>query len=81
MENGMEVPEQAKYRTSMILDMYPLLDTYLEKTKTLIRNITRTPMFIAALFTITKTWKQALDSEAVVYILSLIHISEPTRPY
>ena len=34
----------------------PLLDIYLEKT--IIRKDTCTPMFIAALFTIAKTWKQ-----------------------
>ena len=36
----------------------PLLGIYLKKTKTLIRKDTRTPMFIAALFTIAKVWKQ-----------------------
>ena len=36
----------------------PLLAIYPEKTKTLIRKDTCTPMFIAALFTIVKTWKQ-----------------------
>ena len=34
----------------------PLLGIYLEKTT--IRKDTFTPMFIAALFTIAKTWKQ-----------------------
>ena len=34
----------------------PLLGLYPDKT--LIRKDTRTPMFIAALFTIAKTWKQ-----------------------
>ena len=34
----------------------PLLDIYLEKT--IIQKDTCTPMFIAALFTIAKTWKQ-----------------------
>ena len=34
----------------------PLLGIYPEKTMT--RKDTRTPMFIAALFTIVKTWKQ-----------------------
>ena len=34
----------------------PLLGIYLDKT--IIQNNTCTPMFIAALFTITKTWKQ-----------------------
>ena len=36
----------------------PLLCIYPEKTKTLIRKDTSTPVFIAALFTIAKTWKQ-----------------------
>ena len=35
-----------------------ILGIYLEKTKTLILKDTCTPMFIAALFTIAKTWKQ-----------------------
>ena len=34
----------------------PLLDTYLDKT--VIQKDTHTPMFIAALFTMAKTWKQ-----------------------
>ena len=36
----------------------PLLGMYPEKMKTQIQKDTRTPMFIAALFTITKAWKQ-----------------------
>ena len=36
----------------------PLLGIDLKKTKTLIRKDTRTPTFIAALFTIAKIWKQ-----------------------
>ena len=36
----------------------PLLGIYLKKTKTLIWKDTCTPMFIAALFTIAKIWKQ-----------------------
>ena len=36
----------------------PLLDIFLEKTKMLIQKDTCTLMFIAALFTIPKTWKQ-----------------------
>ena len=35
-----------------------LLDIYLKKTKTLMRKVTYTPMFIAALFTIAKIWKK-----------------------
>ena len=36
----------------------PLLGLYLEETKTLIQKDICTLMFIAALFTIAKTWKQ-----------------------
>ena len=36
----------------------PLLGIYLEKMKTIIQKDICTPMFIAALFTIAKTWKQ-----------------------
>ena len=36
----------------------PLLGIYPEKTKTLIPKDACTPMFIAALFTVAKTWKQ-----------------------
>ena len=36
----------------------PLLGIYPEKTKTLIQKDTYTPMFIAAWFTIAKTWKE-----------------------
>ena len=37
----------------------PVLGIYLKKTKTLIQKDTRTPMFIAVLFTFAKLWKQA----------------------
>ena len=36
----------------------PLLGIYLKKTKTLIQKDICTPVLIAALFTIAKTWKQ-----------------------
>ena len=36
----------------------PLLGIYPEETKSLIQKATCTPMFIAALFTTAKTWKQ-----------------------
>ena len=36
----------------------PLLGMHPEKKKTLIQKDTCTPMFIATLFTIVKTWKQ-----------------------
>ena len=52
----------------------PLLGLYPKKPKTLIRKDTCTPMFIAALFTIAKIWKQPkqpsiwMDKEGVVHI-------------
>ena len=36
----------------------PLLGIYLEKTKPLIRKDTCTPLFIAALCAVARTWKQ-----------------------
>ena len=37
----------------------PLLGIYAEKVKTLIQKDTCSPMFIAALFIVAKTWKQS----------------------
>ena len=39
--------------------MIPLLGVYPEKTETLTQKDTCTPMFIAILFTIAKTWKHS----------------------
>ena len=38
----------------------PLLGIYLEKTKTNFKSCSRSPMFIAAFFAVTKTWKQSI---------------------
>ena len=55
----------------------PLLGRYLEKTKT--EKDTCTPVFIAALFTIARTWKQlrcpSTDKEVVVHIHNRILLS------
>ena len=48
-----------KLKTELRYDpAIPFLSIYPEKMKTLIWKDTCTPVFIAALFTITKTWKQ-----------------------
>ena len=48
-----------KLKTELPYDpAIPLLGIYLRKTKTIIQKDTCTPTFTAALFTITKTWKQ-----------------------
>ena len=48
-----QVSETQQYNPAI-----PLLGIYQKKTKTLIQKDTGTPMFIAALFTIAKIWKQ-----------------------
>ena len=51
----MEVSQKTENRRTICLAV-PLLGIYLDKT--LIQNDTCTPMFLAALFTIAKSWKQ-----------------------
>ena len=55
MENSMKVPQKTKIELPYDPTI-PLLSIYPDKT--LIRKDTCTTMFIAALFTIAKTWKQ-----------------------
>ena len=50
----------------------PLLDIYPKKT--LIRKDTCTPMFIAALFTIAKTWKQPKCSSTDEWIKTMWYV-------
>ena len=50
----------------------PLLGTYLEKT--IIRKDTYTAMFIAALFTIAKTWKLPKCPQTEEWIKKMWHI-------
>ena len=52
----------------------PLLDIYLEKMKTLIRKDTCIPMFIVALFTIAKTWKQPKCPSTDKWIMTMWYI-------
>ena len=49
----------------LFLSIYP--------EKTLIQKDSCTPLFIATLFTIAKTWKQWMDKEDVIYIYTHIH--------
>ena len=46
----------------------PLLGMYLKKMKTLIRKDTCTPIFIVALFTIAKIWKQPICPSIKMWI-------------
>ena len=55
MENSMEVHQKTKYRTTYDPKI-PFLGINLDKN--FLEKDTCTRMFIAALFTIAKTWKQ-----------------------
>ena len=55
MENSMEILKKLKIELPYDLTV-PLLGIYLEKS--IIQKDTCAPMFIAALFTIARTWKQ-----------------------
>ena len=56
VESSMEIPQKLKMDLSFD-PVIPLLGIYLKEPKTLIQKNISTPMFIAALFTITKIWK------------------------
>ena len=49
----------------------PLLGIYLKKPKTLIRKNINTPMFIAALLTVAKIWRQPKCSSVDEWIKQL----------
>ena len=57
LENSMAVPQKVKNRTTLQCSNC-IMGYLLQKYKTLIQTDTRTPMFIAALLTIAKLWKQ-----------------------
>ena len=57
VESSMKLPQTIKMDPPFN-PAIPLLGIYPKETKTPIRKNTSTPMFIAALFTITKIWKQ-----------------------
>ena len=56
MENDTEFPQKLKIEWPYDPEI-PLLGIYPEKIETLIQKYTCTPVFIATLFIITKTWK------------------------
>ena len=67
----MEVPQNTEDKSTYnpaisLLGIYP--------DKTIIQKDTRTPMFIAALFTISKTWKQPKCPSTNEWIKTLYNI-------
>ena len=59
MENNMEVPHKTKNRT-IIWSSSSIAGIYPKEMKTITQKDTCTSMFIAALFTIAKIWKQSV---------------------
>lgn len=57
MENSMALPQKLKLEPHYD-PAIPLLDSYSEKSKILVRNNICTTMFAAALYIIAKKWKQ-----------------------
>ena len=59
MENSTEVPQKKKLKLELPYDLViPCLGIYPKEMKSLSRRDSCTLMFIAALFTVAKTWKQ-----------------------
>ena len=67
----MEVPQKLKIELPYY-PAIPLLGIYPDKT--VIRKATCTPMFIAALFTIAKTWKQPKCPSTDEWIKKMWHM-------
>ena len=66
-----------KLKTELPYDpAIPLLGIYQEKMKTLIQKDTCTAVFMAALFTITKTWKQSKCPSTDEWIKKMRYITE-----
>ena len=57
VESSMEIPQKIKH-VSAFGPKIPVLGIYPKEPKTLIQKNIGTPMFILALFTIAKIWKQ-----------------------
>ena len=75
MENSIVILQKIKNRIT-IYSAIPFLGIYLDKT--IIQKDTYTPMFIAALFTIAKTWKQPkrLSTDEWIKKMSYIYAME-----
>ena len=73
MENSVEIPQKKKLEIELPYDpAIPLLGIHTEETR--IERDTCTPLFITALFTIARTWKQPRCSSANEWIRKLWYI-------
>ena len=58
MDNKMEIWKNFKNKTTIFFPAVPYLGIYVKRIKLVYRGDICTPMYIAILFTIAKTWKQ-----------------------
>ena len=73
MENSVESPSKKKLEIELPYDTaIPLLGIHTEETR--IERVTCMPMFITALFLITRTWKQPRCASADEWIKKLWYI-------
>ena len=73
VEKSMEFPH--KIKMALLYDPeIPLLGIYPKNPETPVRENICTPMFIAALFTITRVWRQPLCSSVDMWIKKLWYI-------
>ena len=75
MENSVEIPQKKLEKKLLYDPAIPLLGIHPPKTKTLIGKDIGTLMFVAALFTIAKTWKQLKCPSADDWIKKIYSIS------
>ena len=68
----MEVPQTTENIKLSYDPAIPLLGIYLEKMEKLIKKDTYTPMFIVALFTIAKLWKEPKCSSTYDWIKKIL---------
>ena len=73
VENGMEFPQKTKMELPFD-PAIPLLGLYPKNPETPVQKNIRTPMFIAAQFTIAKYWKQPKCPSANEWIQKLWYI-------
>ena len=72
VENTMEVPKKSKNRIKYHMTQQSHSWAYIKKT--IIQKDTCTPIFIAALFTIAKTWKQTKCPSTYEWIKKMWYI-------
>jgi hypothetical protein len=78
MESSLEIPQKTRDRSAISYSVIPLLGIYLKECNTGNNRDTNvlqcTPMFITALFTIAKLWKQPRCLTTDEWLKKLLYI-------